>query len=51
MHLEDFEKLGDKLEAEWRLANYDEAVSPAVAAEGLRAASLPDKYTAWQVLQ
>jgi hypothetical protein len=49
--MEDFTKLGDRLEAEWRAADYDENVFPSLAAEGLRAACLPQKYTAWQVLE
>src|SRR3954447_16155919 len=49
--LEEFQKLGNKLEDEWRKANYDERLFPSLAADGLRAACLPEKYTAWQVLE
>jgi hypothetical protein len=49
--MEEFQKLGNKLENEWRAADYDESVFPSLAADGLRAACLPEKYTAWQVLE
>jgi len=49
--MEHFQKLGDKIEAEWRAADYDENVFPSLAAEGLRSACLPEKYNAWQVLE
>jgi len=49
--MEDFQKLGEKLESEWRAKDYDENVFPSLAAEGLRAACLPEKYNAWQVLE
>jgi hypothetical protein len=49
--MEDFIKLGNQLETDWRAADYDENVFPALAAEGLRVACLPEKYSAWQVLE
>ena len=47
----DFLKLGEQLELAWRAADYDENVFPSLAAEGLRAARLPEKYSPWQVLE
>ena len=47
----DFLKLGEQLELAWRAADYDENVFPSLAAEGLSAARLPEKYSPWQVLE
>jgi hypothetical protein len=49
--MEDFQKLGDRLEDEWRSRDYDESVFPQLAADGLRAAGLHQKYEPWQVLE
>lgn len=49
--MEFFNKLGDQLEAEWRAKDLNEEVFPELAAEGLKSACLPEKYTAWQVLE
>ena len=49
--MEDFLKLGNQLEDAWRGADYDENVFPQLAADGLRAACLHEKYSAWDVLE
>lgn len=49
--MEDFIKLGDRLEADWRAADYDEGLFPELAAEGLRMAALQVKNSPWQVLE
>ena len=49
--MDEFVKLGNQLETDWRAADYDEGVFPALAADGVRAACLPEKYSAWQVLE
>jgi hypothetical protein len=49
--MEYFKQLGERLEAEWRGKNYDESVFPALAADALSAACLPQKYSVWQILE
>ena len=49
--MNEFFKLGDALEAEWRSKDYDETIFPELAADGLRQAGLSGKYTAGQVLE
>lgn len=46
-----FNKLGDEIEVLWRERNYDEAVFPEIAAEALRAANLPARLSAWEVIE
>jgi len=49
--MDDFIKLGARLEAEWRSRDYDESVFPAMASDALGKACLPEKITPWQVLE
>jgi hypothetical protein len=49
--MEFFQKLGEQLEELWREKNYNEEEFPALAAEALRSAGLPEKVTAWDVLE
>ena len=49
--MEFFQNLGDQLEREWRAKDYDESIFPSLAADGLKSADLPGKYTAWQILE
>ena len=49
--MDEFVKLGNQLETDWRAADYDENVFPALAAEGLRSARLQEIYSPWQVLE
>lgn len=46
-----FQTLGDEIEQQWNAVNYDEEVFPRVAAEALRAARLPEKLSAWDVIE
>jgi hypothetical protein len=46
-----FKQLGDQIERDWRAKDFNEELFPALAAEALRSACLPEKYTAWQVLE
>jgi hypothetical protein len=48
--MDDFFKLGDQLEDEWRAQDYNEEVFPSLAADGLSKSALNEKYSAWQVL-
>ncbi len=49
--MEIFQKLGTKVENLWRDKNYDEAAFPAIAGEVLRKANLPEKVSAWEVIE
>ena len=49
--MEFFQNLGDQLEREWRAKDYDESIFPSLSADSLKSAGLPEKYTAWQVLE
>lgn len=46
-----FRELGEKVEAAWRLRNYDEEAFPALAADALRAADIPSQISAWDVIE
>lgn len=48
--MELFRQLGEQLEERWCERNYNEEEFPALAAEALRSANLPEKVTAWDVL-
>lgn len=48
--MELFQKLGEQIEVAWRARNYNEEEFPAIAADALREAGLPEKVTAWDVL-
>jgi hypothetical protein len=45
-----FEELGEEIEALWREKNYDEEIFPALAATALKDAKLPEKVSAWEVI-
>ena len=49
--MEFFKQLGDQLEQEWRAKDFNEELFPALAAEVLQSACLPEKYTAWEGLE
>ncbi len=49
--MELFQTLGTEVERLWRDANYDETVFPALAAEALEKANLPQKVSAWEVIE
>lgn len=49
--MEQFQKLGADVEYLWREKNYDETLFPAIAANSLRAANLPEKLSAWEVIE
>ncbi len=49
--MEIFQKLGAKVEEIWREKNYDESVFPKIAADVLREANLPEKVSAWEVIE
>ncbi len=46
-----FNDLGAKIENLWRTKNYDESLFPELAAQELKEANLPEKITAWQVIE
>lgn len=48
--MELFQKLGSEVEQLWRDVNYDETVFPAIAADALETANLPQKVSAWEVI-
>lgn len=49
--MEQFTILGEKVEHLWREKNYDETLFPAIAANTLREANLPEKVSAWEVIE
>jgi hypothetical protein len=49
--MELFNKLGAEVEILWRDQNYDEMVFPEIAANALKAANLPAKISAWEVIE
>jgi len=49
--MELFNKLGTEIENRWRSMDYDETRFPSLAAEALREARLPEKVSAWEVLE
>lgn len=48
--MELFQTLGAEIERLWRDKNYDETVFPEIAANSLREANLPEKISAWDVI-
>jgi hypothetical protein len=46
-----FQTLGAEVENRWRDKNYDEAVFPQIAGEVLRKANMPEKVSAWEVVE
>ncbi|HEX6125026.1 MAG TPA: hypothetical protein VFZ23_06580 [Pyrinomonadaceae bacterium] len=49
--MELFQTLGAGIENAWRAQNYNEEVFPDIAADALRAANLPGKVSAWDVVE
>ena len=49
--MELFQTLGAEVERLWRDKDYDETVFPALAAEALESANLPQKVSAWEVIE
>lgn len=49
--MELFNNLGAKIENLWRDKNYDENLFPALTAQALRDANLPEKVSAWKVIE
>jgi len=49
--MEEFIKLGEKLEKIWRNKNYSEAAFPDITVEALREAELPKKISAFEVMK
>lgn len=49
--MEIFQKLGEKIEAIWREKNYDESIFPTIAADCLKEENLPEKVSAWEVIE
>lgn len=49
--MEIFQQLGAKVEEIWREKNYDEAVFSTIAADCLKEANLPEKISAWEVIE
>ena len=49
--MKQFQNLGEKIEKLWRDKNYDEEVFPAIAKENLAAENLPEKLSAWEVIE
>ncbi|MGI8669038.1 MAG: hypothetical protein ACR2J3_04220 [Aridibacter sp.] len=48
--MQQFNQLGEKIEEIWRDKNYDEEIFPSIAKKGLAEAELPEKVTAWEVM-
>jgi len=48
--MELFQKLGAQVELLWREKNYDETLFPEIAAQSLKDARLPEKVSAWEVI-
>ncbi len=46
-----FQDLGESVEKLWRDMNYDEEVFPAIAKQALVEANLPEKISAWEVIE
>ncbi len=49
--MELFNNLGAEIEKLWRDKNYDENLFPALTAQALKEANLPEKVTAWEVIE
>jgi hypothetical protein len=48
--MQEFQNLGARIEREWRESNFNEETFPAIAAEALRQAHLPEKLSAWDIV-
>lgn len=49
--MELFKKLGAEIEVLWREKNYDETALPEIAAQKLKEFAIPDKISAWDVIE
>ncbi|MBP6004783.1 MAG: hypothetical protein KA746_15235 [Pyrinomonadaceae bacterium] len=49
--MQEFDKIGDEIEAIWRRENYDEALFPSIAAEALKRSSIPQHTDVWKVVE
>ncbi len=49
--MELFNNLGAEIEKLWRNKNYDENLFPALVAQALKEANLPEKISAWEVIE
>lgn len=49
--MELFKKLGAEIETLWRDKNYNEEIFADIAAQGLKQANLPEKVSAWDVIE
>ncbi len=49
--MELFKKLGTEIEVLWREKNYDETALPEIAAQKLKEFAIPDKISAWDVIE
>lgn len=49
--MEIFQNLGTQVENLWRDKNYDEELFPSIAAKALREANVPEKTSAWDVIE
>ena len=49
--MELFRALGEKVEKIWREKNYDESLFPQIAADCLKKENLPEKVSAWEVIE
>ncbi len=49
--MEIFQQIGEKIENLWREENYKEANFPSIAGRSLREANLPEKVSAWEIIE
>lgn len=49
--MQEFDKIGDEIEAIWRRENYDEALFPSIAADALKRSSIPQNTDVWKVVE
>lgn len=49
--MQEFEQIGNEIEAKWKAADYDEWKFPDIASESLKNAELFKKLTAWDVVE
>lgn len=49
--MELFQTLGAEIERRWLAENYDETLFPDIASQALEAARLPEKVSAWEVIE
>ncbi len=49
--MEEFQKLGERIEKEWRAQNYSEQLFPEIAAQALGESDLPSKVDPWDIIR